>query len=421
MDKLRLYQQAKKTAREISLNTRYRQRHFHCRWFTLFLLGIVWGISGAQSPTADTNLDQARNNLNQVKSRIESIQSRLRQQDSNRNAIARNLESSERKAAQLVLEGRRLATVRSRLNASQRELRDTASRLRQQRQFLQHQLARQLRVAYALGREGRLKLILNGQDPEDVPRLLRYHDYFSRNQRQRIQELSAAQQRLHSTLNTIEKQNLRLTALAERQERQARELARERDLRAVALAQSEQRLKTQRQRLAVLQKNERRLTELVKALHQAIDDIPADLEPPKSFRALRGKLPWPIQGRLIRRYGERSKAGDRRTGGVVLSAREGLEVRAITHGRVVFADWLRGFGQLIIIDHGGGYMSLYGYNQSLLREPGEWVNAGDSIATVGDSGGQAENGLYFEIRRAGQTLNPGRWCSARARFKSAAL
>ena len=104
--------------------------------------------------------------------------------------------------------------------------------------------------------------------------------------------------------------------------------------------------------------------------------------------------------------------------GVVLRARAGLEVRAVAHGRVVFADWLRGFGQMIIIDHGAGYMSLYGYNQSLLLQPGEWVVSGDAIATVGDSGGQAKNGLYFEIRRSGKPLDPTRWCSTRARFRS---
>ena len=413
------------------MNIRNRQLKFYCLWFIPVLLGISGGALSAQTPAAGINpgngqqenldLDQARKNLEQVKSRIEAIQKRLRRQGNARDTITADLEDSERKAAQLVLEGRRLKTVQARLKTSLSTLSDSVSRLRQQRQQLQQQLARLVRVAYALGREGRLKLALNGQQPGDLPRLLRYHDYFSRARRRHISQLNTAHQRLQETLATIQEQNQHLTALAERRHQQAEELARERKLRAQALVELEHALSNQRQRLAALRQNEQRLTELLEELRRAIDDIPPELEPPKSFRALRGKLPWPIKGRLVRRYSDRNQAGQRGTRGVVLHARAGLEVRTIAHGRVVFADWLRGFGQLIIIDHGTGYMSLYGYNQSLLREPGEWVNKGDSIATVGDSGGQAENGLYFEIRRAGQPLNPTRWCSARVRFKSASL
>ncbi len=416
----------RQTARKVSLNTINRQRDFSCRWFIFALLGIAWGASLAQAPDMNPDLetldlDRTRKNLDQIKSRIEAIQARLRRQGSATETIAANLEDSERKAAQLILEGRRLESVRARVKTSLSGLQDSASRLRLQRQLLRQQLARQMRVAYALGREGRLKLALNGQEPGDLPRLLRYHDYFSRARRRQIDQLNSAQERLQQTLTTIQTQNQQLASLAERRNQQARELAREREIRALALAKSERVLSNQRQRLAALRKNEQRLTELLEDLRRAIDDIPLELEPPKSFRALRGKLPWPIKGRLVQRFGDRSPTGDRGAQGVVLRARAGLEVRAIAYGRVVFADWLRGFGQLIIIDHGAGYMSLYGYNQSLLREPGEWVSSGDSIATVGDSGGQAKSGLYFAIRHAGQPLNPARWSSDRVRFKSATL
>ncbi len=385
------------------------------------LLGISSGGLSAQSPVADTDLEQARNNLNQVKSRIAAISKRLRRQDSTRDSIARDLEESERKAAQLVLEGRRLEKVRTRLNTSLHELSDSASRLRQRRQLLQLQLARQVRVAYALGRESRLKLALNGQQPGDLPRMLRYHDYFALARSSRIAQLNTAHQRLHQTLDDIQVQNTQLANLAERQQRQIQELAGERKLRAAALGQLERELKDQRKRLAALKQNERRLADLLKALRQAINEIPPELEPPKSFHSLRGKLPWPVTGKRVRGNLKQGPSGTRRSQNIILRARAGVEVRAIAHGRVIFADWLRGFGQMIIIDHGGNYMSLYGYNQSLLREPGEWVGKGDSIATVGDSGGQAKTGLYFEIRRAGQPLDPTRWCSSRAQFKSTAL
>ena len=407
------------SAHEVSLNTLYRQRNFYCQWFIVALFCIVCGALWAQTTQAGSDLDKAQKNLERVKSRIATIQARMRAQDSARTNIARDLENSERKAAQLVLEGRRLKKVQTRLNISLSELSNSASRLRQQRQLLRQQLARQLRVAYAIGREGRLKLVINGQEPGDLPRLLRYHDYFSAARRQRISKLNTANQRLQETLASIQKQQRQLQNLAKRQDQQTLELAGERDLRASALMKTERELSNQRQRLAALNQNKQRLTNLLKELSQAIDDIPAELEPPKSFRALRGTLPWPVKGRLVQGYSNKAPAGQTAQG-VILRAQGGLEVRAVAHGRVVFADWLRGFGQMIIIDHGAGYMSLYGYNQSLLLEPGEWVRGGDAIATVGDSGGQAENGLYFEIRRSGKPLNPAQWCSTRARFKSTA-
>ena len=398
------------------MNTPPRQRNFYSNSFFFTLFGFLcWVLSTSTIPAA-SDLEKAQQNLNQVKSRISTIQARLRERDTARTSIAKELERSERKAAQLALDVRRLKKVQARLKISLKDLQDSASRLRQQRQLLRHQLARQIRIAYALGREGRLKLTINGQEPGDLPRLLRYHDYFSAARRERISQLNTAHQRLNETLASIQKQHLQLKQLAERQSVQAQQLADERQQRSKALVETEAELNTQRKRLAILKKNELRLAGLLKELQLAIDDIPAELEPPELFSALRGKLPWPVKGSLVKRvaYLDSEKPGK----GVVIRARAGLEVRAVAHGRIVFADWLRGFGQMIIIDHGSGYMSLYGYNQSLLLEPGEWVSSGDPIATVGDSGGQTKNGVYFEIRRSGKPLNPTRWCSTRARFKS---
>ena len=153
-------------------------------------------------------------------------------------------------------------------------------------------------------------------------------------------------------------------------------------------------------------------------MRDAINDVPAESVPPRSFKTLRGKLPWPVRGSLKRSFGSRRNEAEQAIQGVILKAPMGKQVRAIAHGRVVFADWLRGFGLMVIVDHGGGYMSLYGHNQSLKREPGEWIAAGDSLATVGDSGGKSGPGLYFEIRRDGRPQNPTKWCSRRAKFAS---
>ena len=136
-------------------------------------------------------------------------------------------------------------------------------------------------------------------------------------------------------------------------------------------------------------------------------DIPQQIKGEESFAAQRGRLRWPLQGRIVSAFG--SDDGGRRSSGVLLAAKNGTPVRAISHGRVAFADWLRGYGLVIIVDHGDGYLSLYGCNETLLKDVGDWVDADDTIATSGASGGQKTPGLYFELRAKGQAIDPRGW------------
>jgi septal ring factor EnvC (AmiA/AmiB activator) len=152
--------------------------------------------------------------------------------------------------------------------------------------------------------------------------------------------------------------------------------------------------------------------EELQRLLELIEQAVADLEVPaeyQAFEAFRGQLPWPVAGRASNRFGARRGQGTLRWQGLVIPAEEGSTVNAIHHGRVVFADWFRGSGLLLIIDHGDGFMSLYAHNEALLREVGEWVSAGAAVATVGNSGGRAEPGLYFEIRKDGKPTDPVAW------------
>ena len=161
-----------------------------------------------------------------------------------------------------------------------------------------------------------------------------------------------------------------------------------------------------------LKQKERDRQELEKLL-AAIEEAVVNLEVPEDFQAFgkaRGKMPWPIKGKPSNRFGKSRNEGKMRWQGVTIPAKEGTTVRAIHHGRVVYSDWLRGSGLLLIIDHGDGYMSLYAHNQSLLRDVGEWVSAGTPISTVGDSGGLERSALYFEIRHQGKPTDPARWC-----------
>jgi septal ring factor EnvC (AmiA/AmiB activator) len=159
----------------------------------------------------------------------------------------------------------------------------------------------------------------------------------------------------------------------------------------------------------VLEEDERRLQKLVESLQQAIRDIPTAGGEYESLPSLKGKLRWPVAGQISTHYGERHFSGKLHARGVHIAARAGADVHAIARGRVVFADWLRGFGLLMIIDHGDNYMSLYGQNRSLYREVGDWVERDEVVAAAGNSGGQQKAGLYLELRKDGRPFNPGDW------------
>jgi len=149
------------------------------------------------------------------------------------------------------------------------------------------------------------------------------------------------------------------------------------------------------------------------SLGQLLADIPANPNEKQDFDKLKGHLPWPVKGRILARYGTSKDQGHLKWRGVLIATKYGTPVKAISHGRVAFSDWLQGFGFITIIDHGDGYMSLYGHNETLLKQAGDWVNAGDVIATSGDSGGQPRPALYFEIRSHGKPVNPSNWCTSK--------
>jgi septal ring factor EnvC (AmiA/AmiB activator) len=168
-------------------------------------------------------------------------------------------------------------------------------------------------------------------------------------------------------------------------------------------------LLSQGQEMAQLQRDEQELQDLLRGLREALSDIPPETDAAQHFAQRRGELGWPSSGRLAASYGQ-PKIGNLRWDGVMISAPEGREVRAVHAGRVAYADWLRGFGLLIIIDHGDGYMTLYGHNQSLFKETGDWVATDEAIAAVGNSGGREQTGVYFGIRYQGKPVDPVRWC-----------
>jgi septal ring factor EnvC (AmiA/AmiB activator) len=272
-------------------------------------------------------------------------------------------------------------------------------------------LAAQLRAAFVMGRQERLKLLLSQEQPGLLSRLMAYHEYLSLSRARRIGEIRARVSELLAVETEVAEERDQLERLRARREAERAELEALRTERRGLVAELDRALQEKGATLASLQRDAASLEALIERLERRATEREARSGEPMSRR--KGRLAWPVDGRLSVRYGASRASGGLVWDGVVIDAALGTEVKAVHHGRVAFADWLRGFGLLLILDHGAGYMSLYGFNQTLLRETGEWVEAGDAIALVGDSGGRHRASLYFGIRHEGRPQDPGGWCAAR--------
>ncbi|MCU7795544.1 MAG: peptidoglycan DD-metalloendopeptidase family protein [Candidatus Thiodiazotropha sp. (ex Myrtea spinifera)] len=375
----------------------------------LALLLTVWLMPpclAADEPDLDAKTQQ----LNQVKSRIKSLHQQLVSTESQRDKQSLVLQETEKKIGQIA---RRIRTTGQSLRRQQRQLADLEAERGDARLNLdKHQstLERQIRAAYAMGRQEKVKILLNQQDPAVVSRVMVYYDYFNE---ARIEQMGIIEESLKA-LNKIEREisreELRLQQLQAKNKNERQQLEAAQKGRQQIIASLDRELKDKGNELNNLKQDENQLQSLISNIQEALSDLPLDPAAHKPFLTRKGKLPWPSRGRLVASFGTQREVGKLKWDGVMIAAPEGREVRAIHHGRVAFADWLRGFGLLLIIDHGDGYMSLYGHNQSLFKETGEWVEPGEVVAQVGSSGGRTTSGVYFGIRHNGAPQNPKKWC-----------
>jgi septal ring factor EnvC (AmiA/AmiB activator) len=276
----------------------------------------------------------------------------------------------------------------------------------------QYYIEQQVRAAYEIGSQEYLKVLLNQEDPNEIARMLTYYDYFNQARSRQIEsynltllDLDRVTQELAEETVVLESQRRALGA----QQKSLASVQKEKQMTLKALISQ---ISTTGSALLKLEQNRGRLEQLLDKLEESL----ANLDAPRSaqpFAGMQGKLQLPVEGRISHRFGNQRNQGKLRWHGIFIDAAEGESVYAVHYGRVVFSDWLRGFGLLMIISHGEGYMSLYGHNQALFRETGDWVSAGEVIAAVGDSGGQDKTGLYFEIRIDGKPNNPQNWCVTR--------
>ncbi|WJW75550.1 peptidoglycan DD-metalloendopeptidase family protein [Thiohalobacter sp. IOR34] len=374
----------------------------------------------AQPVQPATDPDQTSRQLDQLRQRIAAVQQRLETARRKESRLSQALSEAERRIGRT---GRRLHELNARLERQQRRLDELRAQRQQQQVRLdadRERLRGQVRAAYLLGRQEQLKLLLSPEDPQALGRTLVYYRYLNQARVRQIRGLRETLATLARLETEIGAEVEQLAATRREQQAALARLEKQRAERAALLAGIRAGIRGGSAELERLRRDEQRLQGLLEELRHALADVEQAGAPQLAFAKQRRKLPWPVAGRLRARFGQPRGVGGLRWRGVFISAPAEQPVKAVSHGRVAFADWLRGFGLLIILDHGDGYMSLYGHNQALFREPGDWVEAGEVIAAVGDSGGMERSGLYFELRHRGKPIDPLKWCAGRPTALAAA-
>jgi septal ring factor EnvC (AmiA/AmiB activator) len=365
---------------------------------TLLLTLLAMPALGAsRNPEAD---------LKRVQQQIRALQQSVRDDVSRQDQLSAKLRESEE---QVGAARKRLAEVRQKMDESDARIEALAAQRAgwERKQDAQRdELAAEIRTAYITGKEEHLKLLLSQKDPAALGRMLVYYSYFGKARAGRIAEIEEAVGQIEALTAQEQAERERLAALEQQRQQELAAVDAARAEREGALAALAGQIKNNKDALARLKREAQALEKLIADLRRALAQAPAPDGQP--FARVRGKLPWPVAGRIVARFGQ-SRGGGMKWNGVLIATERGSEVRAPYAGRVVYSDWLPGLGLLLIIDHGGGYMTLYGHNEQLYKASGEAVSAGEVISTVGDSGGQARPELYLEVRKGTAAQDPQRW------------
>lgn len=354
---------------------------------------------------------QAENNqaeLERLQQEIQKLQSWLQETQTEHSKISEKVRQSDKDIGDLV---KKIEATRDELDkerARLKKLHQEQGQLRHLKAEQKHQLAQQLMGAQKLGNQGSIKVLLNQDDPQQLNRMLKYYEYFNQARIENIQTLITNLKRLDNIETEIKQQEARLIKAESKLITERKQLDGQKQKHKRLLASLDAQINKQQNDLSQKEEDRQRLQTLIKEVATLLDNS-VRKQDARPFKALKGKLPRPLKGRVVKAFGNRNSETRSRWQGWLMKAYEGAPIQAIHHGRVVFSDWFRGFGLLMIIDHGNGYLSLYARNQSLLRSVGDWVNQGDTIATLGSSGGFKAPRLYFEIRHKGNPKDPAAW------------
>ena len=379
--------------------------------FPVILILLITWLAITPLALADTEAEKTASKLDTLKTSISKLQSWLTNAKDTRTGMLGELRKSELEIARIAKNiggvTRDIERARARMVTLQRQRGELLDAKKRQAGYL----AQQIRAAHSIGRQEYIKVLLNQEHPDQVARAMKYYDYFNRARTEQIEAYTTTIIELQQTEQAIGDERAALQQARGKLVDKRAALSNSKQQRRQVLLKLERNISSKDKELGKLLADREHLEELLKAVEQSL----ADIELPDAaipIQQLQGRLQWPAAGNLARRFGSRDTQTGNRWNGVLISAMEGQDVLAIHHGRVIFADWLRGFGLLIILDHGNGYMSLYGHNQVLFKNVGDWVGPAEVIAGIGNSGGQAQTGLYFEIRHNGKPLDPQKWVAA---------
>lgn len=359
--------------------------------------------------TLADDADQKREQLQKLEKEMAELRKLLDEFRSQRSDLQNALRKSEVDIGKIQNQVRKIQEQLDKEQGELKSLQNQRGKLQGAKRDQQKLIEQQILAAYQIGQQKKLKVLLNQEQPDKVTRALTYYDYFNQARSEQIETYTDIIHELNSLEPRIAEKADRLARARSELDQQHKQLLSRKKDREKNLALINSAIANKDQELKQAARDRRELERLLETMEQTLANIqiPSDYRP---FVHQKGKLQWPVNGKALNRFGSRREGTSLRWQGVNINAREGSTVKAIHHGRVVFADWLRGTGLLLIIDHGDGYMSLYAHNESLLKETGDWVAAGEPVATVGSSGGKTRAGLYFEIRHNGKPTDPRHWC-----------
>lgn len=368
--------------------------------------------AGGPGPAAADDARENAEQLERLRARIQVLQQTLDRDRSQQDTLRAQLEDSERRFTSLSAElgklTRQIAQQTALRRRSEIRRREAEAELARNREIL----ARQVRAAYVIGQRGQTKLVLNQDRGQRLTRVMTYYDYLNRARAARIGTILEQARALEEMAAKLREQTAELEVTRGRHQGTLTALEAVRAERVEMVRSLSRRIAGEEGELRRLRADERDLSRLLEELRTALQDVPANLGT-RPFVKLKGRLPWPLRGKLLARYGEPKAGGHLKWNGLWIAAPEGAAVKAVARGRVAYVGWMHAYGLIAVLEHEGGYYSLYGHNQSVAVEVGDWVQPGDVIAAAGATGGHEKSGLYFELRKGTDPVNPRLWFKAR--------
>ena len=378
----------------------------------ILLIMLLLAALAAEAQNTEGELAKVREQeIEEVRERISELKRSMDRSAAARDRLTGKLQSAEVEISEKRIRLKELERERDYSISQKAKLDGQIEQREAELERESRELESQVRAAYMSGSQERIKLLLNQRDPATLGRLITYYRYLNDYRAGNIETVSGYIRELAELRSKVAAEETRLVNLAKQRYDELTKLNTAQEKRRQLLVSFRDRMADEGREIEQLAAQEKDLSRLIAELSSILSDYPISSESP--FSEHKGRLTWPVAGSLVHDFGQPRVTDQLRWNGVVLAAPRGREVRSVYHGRIVFSDWLAGLGLLVIVEHGEGYMTLYGYNETTLKNTGDWVAPGDVIATVGDSGGQARTALYFEIRRGTKPLNPRKWVTRR--------